>query len=143
MKKLVTTTNLQSKLYPEVSYKVRTLSEGRRQQVMASVADATYTMYELVGKANALLPVEGETLDSETQWKRTALIDQINEITSREIWPAWIRTYVVSIDGLDIDGTPATVDTFLSDAPTDLFAECVNLIKGQAELSPEEKKLSE
>jgi hypothetical protein len=139
--KLNTTITLQSKLYPEVSYTVRTLSEGRRQQLTASIADATYEMYDLVGKANAMLPTEeGVVMSQEDQWKRKALVDQIDDLTNRTIAPAWIKTYVKTINGLEIDGEPATIETFLSDAPSDMFAELVNLIKGQAELSPEETK---
>ena len=98
-------------------------------------------MYEYVGQANALLPeVEGTKLDQETIWKRTALIEKIDELTNRVIRPEWVRVYVKEIHGLEIDGQPATIESFLSDAPSEMFVECVELIKGQAELSPVEVK---
>src|SRR3984957_12070084 len=103
--KITTSNTITSKLYPDVSYTVRSLSEGRRQQLTTNIQDGTYKMYEYVGQANALLPeVEGTKLDQETIWKRTALIEKIDELTNRDIRPEWVRVYVKEIHGLEIDG---------------------------------------
>ena len=132
---LLTKRTLTSKLFPEVTYEARSFSEGRRQALVASIAEDTYKLYELIGAANSILPtVEGETMTQEQLWKRTAIVDQINQLTAAKIHPSWIRAYLISIKGLDIDGVPATVDTFINDAPPDLFAELVTLIKDEAEL---------
>ena len=139
--KLNTNITLQSKLFPDVSYAVRTLSEGRRQKLTASIADATYEMYELVGKANAMLPTdEALSMSQEEIWKRKGLIDKIDDLSNRVISPAWINTYVTKINGLDIDGVPATLESFLSDAPSTMFSELAELIKGQVDLGTEEIK---
>jgi hypothetical protein len=140
--KITTSKTITSKLYPEVTYTVRSLSEGRRQQLTAQIADATYKMYDLIGQSKALLPeLTAETiLDPITEYKVKALNDKISELANRDMRPAWIRVYVTKIDGLEIDGVAATVDSFLSDAPSDMVLEAAELIRGQAELSVDEVK---
>jgi hypothetical protein len=97
-------------------------------------------MYDLIGQADALLPKDKDTAtDEQTNMKRSALIDQINELVARDMNPIWIKHYLSEIHGLEFDGTPATIETFISDAPSELFNELVELIKGQAELTETEK----
>jgi len=139
--KLTTSNIIKSVRFPEVSYTVRSLSEGRRQTLAASIADATYQIYDLGAQADALLPEDKEApLDGENLYKRAALLDKITAIDSSVVRPAWIKIYVTKIDGLEIDGLPATVESFLNEAPSEMFNEIVDLIKTQASLTSEETK---
>jgi hypothetical protein len=139
--KLTTTNTIHSKLYPDVSYTIRSLSEGRRQQLAASIAEHTYRIYELGAEADALLPEDKDAqLQGPTLYKRAALLEKITAIDSQFVRPEWVRIYVKEIQGLEIDGEPATIESFLAEAPTEMFNEAVDLIKAQASLSNEETK---
>jgi len=66
------------------------------------------------------------------------LLSQITEIEYQEVVPFYIRGLVAEIQGLEIDGKPATVDTLLSDAHDSLTRELNTEIQRLISLTPDE-----
>ena len=60
------------------------------------------------------------------------------EVLIDELAPAKLKWGVSSIEGLEIDGRPATIDMLLSDMPEAVTSEVVNEIDRLMRLSPEE-----
>ena len=70
------------------------------------------------------------------------VVDRLEELSAQEItilvsemWPVRIRAVVKSINGLDIDGKPATVESLLNDGPEPLIAELGGRVNGLFNLS--------
>jgi hypothetical protein len=61
-------------------------------------------------------------------------------LLSQEIEATYLRWALVRIDGLTIDGEPATAEQLLEKGPEELTREIVAAIKGQCGLSEAERK---
>jgi len=71
----------------------------------------------------------------------TALKDKIEaNILAQEIEAMYLRWALVGIEGLMIDGEPATIDKLLEKGPDELTKEIVCAIKAQCGLSETERK---
>lgn len=127
--------------FEEVVFTLKKMSEGRRSKLKLSQADAIGRIRTLMVEVNALLPaVEGGEVSPLDNAKAQTLYDSVNLTVETEINPSWIRWGLDKIEGLNIDGEPATVESFIENAPSDLFTEVLTAIRNEAELSPEERK---
>jgi hypothetical protein len=59
---------------------------------------------------------------------------------SRELDRIYLRWGLVRIDGLEIDGSPATPEVLVRDGPEALVEEALEAIRAQCGLSQEERK---
>ncbi len=83
------------------------------------------------------------TIPSELRAKTADVIGRIKNLEQMEFEPALIRWALVSIEGLVIDGAPATAETLVESGPEDVVSEIVAEIRKLIGLSPEERKNSE
>lgn len=75
--------------------------------------------------------------------KLAALIDARREQSTYDfsvLTPAMIRFFLLKIDGLEIDGEPATVESLIKDGPDDLYREIAQAIAAELGLTNEEKE---
>lgn len=70
--------------------------------------------------------------------KRKEIQDKVLEVAYSEMHPIYIRWGVAEIQGLDIDGSPATVDSLISDGPESLVNELGEEIQRLLVMSPDE-----
>ena len=61
-------------------------------------------------------------------------------IAAAEIDRVYLRCGLVALEGLEIDGTPASVESLFESGPDDLTRELLNAIKAEWGLSEEERK---
>ena len=144
---IATKKTIQSKLpgYESVSFTLRKMSEGRRTKLHLCLAPAKATLRDLMSELESLNPAVPEGTEAPVATpqeiaKVQNLSDQITSIVESQINPAWVTWGLDSITGLTIDDLPATVETILTDCPSDLFAEILQAIRDEAELSTEERK---
>ena len=104
-----------------VVYRIRRMSFGRRMQFVAAVRE--------LGRKLEFL-VAGETLS--------------DKLEAAEVTAAVHRVYLewglVSVEGLQIDGNPCDVATFIDSGPEDLCQEALDVIRQECELSEQERK---
>lgn len=181
----ITTTSFQSKVLPEVSYKIRKISHKRRMEMMFRTAEHLSTLNDLQSQ---LLPIQEDIKQAEDaaklepctcshdpiiQEKETDppqhdpksgrciksgcdcrkpkpddsmggytkywdIIGKILDLKIFKLYPEYIRICTSDFQGLKIDGVPATVDSFLSDAPYELVKELGDYIEGAMGLSAQE-----
>jgi hypothetical protein len=71
----------------------------------------------------------------------TGLKDKVEaNVLAQEIEEMYLRWALVSVDGLRIDGEPATIEKVIEKGPDDLTREIVTAIKAQCGLSETERK---
>lgn len=75
--------------------------------------------------------------------KRSHILVELSNMDRDKAQPERIRAFVKSIEGIDIDGAPATIDTLISDGPDELLDEIDEEIKRRLDLSEAERKNSE
>jgi len=138
---------VQSKLagYEDVFFTLKKMTEGRRIKLNLELAPHKARLRDLVGESQMLNPVlpegqEAPVLDAITVTKVQNLNDQLHTLVESEINPVWFRAGFDSVEGIDIDGKPATLDTLMSDGPSELYKEILDAIRSEAELSTEETK---
>jgi hypothetical protein len=157
MPSLKTINTEESKLYPGVKYKIRTLNQLRRARRDAAIAAERLeytrvtaerahqfkvlvgddgTPEELNAKANSL-PVE----------KRVALWDmdqKAEAIRIQVLMPSTIRAALISVEGLEkleLEGVdPADVDSIIENAPDTLLDELYVFCLQASQLTPDEVK---
>lgn len=87
---------------------------------------------EIDAKMAALTAAERAQLDE--------LNDRANLIDNEHLVPATIRAALVEVTGYEIDGKPATVEAFISDAPDELLNEAYDACTGASGLTAEQAK---
>lgn len=70
--------------------------------------------------------------------KHQELISQIIEVEDRDLMPIYITSLVNTIQGLELDGQPATASTLLEDGPEFLIDELATEIQRLMKLTPDE-----
>lgn len=118
------TFEVESAAMPGVRYRLRRISFGRRLELARSIRDKL----ELMDRAQ-LLPA-GEVRDAETA------------LLAAEVDAAHLRWGLEAIEGLEIDGAPATADSLLAAGPEPLLAEILAAIRHETGLDEEERKNS-
>jgi len=112
---------IESKTRPGVSFVVNKISFGRRMELARRVR-------EISQKAEFLQA--GDELQ-----------DRIEaNLLRQEVEATYLRWGLVRVDGLNIDGEPATAERLLEKGPDDLTHEVVGAVKEQCSLTEEERK---
>jgi hypothetical protein len=115
------TVMVHSKAIPGVTFTISRISFGRRMELCRRVRDIGQKLEFLEAGDHFHEKVEANLLSHE--------IDKI-----------YLEWGLVSVEGLLIDGEPATADLVLSTGPEVLTREIVEAIKSQCGLSEEERK---
>jgi hypothetical protein len=110
-----------SSVEPEVTYTVARMSFGRR-------VDLTRRIRELGSRKEFL--EAGDTVDEKME---AALL-------ASEIDRLYLLWGLKEVNGLFVDGSPATPESLASHGPERLFREALAAVKGQCELSEPERK---
>lgn len=113
--------SVDSKAVPGVRFAIHRVSFGRRMELSRRVR-------ELSRKA--------EFLEAGTEMHEKIEAN----ILAQEIDAMYLQWGLASIDGLIIDGEPATAERLLEKGPEELVREAVNAIKAQCGLSETERK---
>ena len=110
-----------SKTAPGVEFTIHKISFGRRMELTRRIREISQR--------------------AEFQEAGSQLQDKIDaNILSQEVDAMYIRWGLVSIEGLTIDGEPATADQLMASGPEPLAREIVDAIKSQCGLSESERK---
>lgn len=109
---------------PGVRYRLRRISFGRRIELARTLRDKLESM------DRALLLPPGEVRDAETALLAAAMDS------------AHLHWGLASIDGLEIDGAPATAGTLLDAGPEPLVAEILAAVRHETGLDEAERKNS-
>jgi hypothetical protein len=111
---------IKSEICPGVSYRIARMSFGRRIELMRLVRDAT-------------IKLEFQEAAGETSQMEAAIL-------SSEVDRLYVRWALKAIDGLLIDGLPATPEILVLDGPEELLQEVLTLVRAECGLSDAEKK---
>lgn len=110
---------------PGVRFLVRRMSFGRRLELTRQVQE--------LAKRLAFVAAGEEGLSSDAE----------RAMLGGEIDREYLRWGLAGLEGLEIDGEPATVESFLEAGPEELVREALAEVKRQAGLSEAERKNSE
>lgn len=110
-----------SKSRAGVAFTIARMSFGRRMELIRRIR-------ELASKAEFL--DAGGTLGEKLEG--ALLATQVDRL--------YLNWGLIGIEGLEIDGSPATPELLAAAGPEDLFHEAVQAVKGQCGLSDEERK---
>ena len=148
---------------PAVSFTVRHLTEGRRIKISLALADK-YDKIDELQRGAAELAQRVKPLIDEAKAKAKAdgkpekdavladnvdlvalvrLNGRVRAVENDEIIPIYVKALLVSVDGLEIDGTPATPETAVESGPPELYAEISAAVKREMGLSEPESGNSE
>jgi hypothetical protein len=119
------TIETESRAIPGVTYRIRRVSFGRRLELARTLSDRLEAIARL-----AL------TEDSPARAAQTALI-------AAEMDAVHLRWGLDAIEGLTIDGAPATADSLIEAGPEELLAEILAAVRHETGLDEEERKNSE
>lgn len=140
-------TNTISSKLPEfagVSFTLRILNEPRRLKARLQVADINRRMRELREEAAEAVGTE-LTPEAIKTWgdREQKIFEPFGERTSliyeSEVLPVWTKLLLVSVNGLEIDGQPATIASFLEEGPGPLQRELAVIVGQEAGLTPREQ----
>jgi hypothetical protein len=112
---------IESKVMPGVKFVVNRVSFGRRMELSRRVREITQKLEFLEA---------GNEFDEKIE----------AGILAQKVDAMYLRWALVAVDGLQIDGEPATVEHLLDRGPDDLAREIVVAIKEQCGLSGAERK---
>jgi hypothetical protein len=151
------TKTVRSEKYPEVSFTVKALNVIERARRDMSMAAARSECLRLNRERDALLKAllprtdgdfsgytyaEIETLAEADKQRVYLLLEQSDLVHNSEILPAEIRAALVSVEGIESGGQPATIETVLSAAPSDLIDEIHAACISASGLTGEQEKNS-
>ena len=167
MPNYVSTRRFESKSLPGVFITLKKTNERRRAQLLRTLAPKFERLRELTKKfaefQEQATPVfEGEDENGKPKPKMNphtgeqvkefkgdlslqvdALLNEKEAFETLEVNPEYVRWGVSSIDGLEIDGRPATIeDLFADDFPDGIVTEIMDVIMGKIDLSADQKKAS-
>jgi hypothetical protein len=110
-----------SKLYPSIRFTVRRMSFARRCELAHRVRELSRKVEFLQAGDSVQDKLEAAVLNS-------------------EISSLYLNWGLVSVDGLELDGQPATPELTLACGPEDLCNEIVAAVQTECGLSKEERK---
>lgn len=110
-----------SKIYPGVSLTVRRLSFGRRIELLKQVTELAAKIEFLEAGRDPREKLEASLLAAE--------LDRL-----------YLTWGLEGVDGLEIDGVPATPELLVSMGPEELCGEALSAIKAEFGLNAEEEK---
>jgi hypothetical protein len=110
----------ESALWPGVIYRIEKMSFGRRIELMKTVRVATTKI---------------DFLDAASEPDRMAAA-----ILATEVDRIYLQWGLKEVEGLNIDGMPATPDSLIVSGPEDLLQEALAFVKSECGLTEGEKK---
>lgn len=142
------TRTVQSKLYPDVAFTFKVMSEGVKTRLLATMAPDLAALRDInVDIEGVDLPRnEAGDVDMKAQVSTAAanaimrLTDQITVIRKTRINPTYVNECFVSITGLTLDGNPSPNAQDLRErGPVNLYEEIFDAILEASELSEKEQ----
>lgn len=134
----------ESTAHPGVSFRVRQLNQLERTRRDAGIIEHQMKLADLVTRYNSLVERDGDGKVSVIPPENITDVERIDfevkEIMDLHITPAIIRAGLVEVQGVTIDGQPATVDTLLQFAPATLLDEISTACVAGAGLTDEQQK---
>lgn len=115
------TVTFESQRFRGVTYSIRRMSFGRRLDLTRQVRDLARRADFLRAGGNPVDLIESAVLAAE--------VDRV-----------YLRWGLVSVDGLGLDGAPATAEGVIESGPEDLCGEILASLKTECHLSEEERK---
>ena len=126
-----------------VRFVLRKMTEGRRIRLRIALAGPQARIRELLEEYERLAEKAGGEMDADTRARVRQLSLAMAEISDNEITPAWVRWGLEAIEGLEIDGSGATVESLIEAGPRTLYHEVADAIRKEAGLTEEEQGESE
>ncbi len=117
-----------------VKFTFNKMTEGRRIKLRLAMADYHAKLREITDQASKIMEDTPEDA-----LKAFVLHQKVSEIVSDQINPMWVRWGLKSIDGLTIDGEPATVESLIESGPPELYAEIADAIKSASGLNEQQR----
>ena len=115
------TVRVASRTQPGVIFQIARMAFNRRMQLMRQVRELARNLEFLrAGESDA------EQMDG--------------QILNAEIERAYITWGLVAVEGLEIDGEPATAASLLEKGPEELVYEAIGAVRAECSLSDEERK---
>lgn len=112
---------------PSVRFTLNKMTEGRRIAINLRLADHRRKVMEMVAAAEALAQGDGREV--------LPALREVAEYTDNHITPEWVRWGLHKIEGLEIDGAPATVETLIQSGPPALYREIAAEIRAAVVLT--------
>jgi hypothetical protein len=112
---------MEAKSRPGASFSIRRVSFGRRLELARKIRELDRRLEFLKAGDDAVSKVEAA-------------------IVSREVDRVYLSWGLASVEGVLIDGEPATPETLVESGPEDLTQEILEAIKAECFLSEEERK---
>jgi len=113
--------SIESKVMPGVKFVINRISFGRRMELSRRVREITQKAEFLEAGSEV-----GEKIEA--------------GILAQEVDAMYLRWALAGVEGLEIDGDPATVEHLLDRGPEELAREIVTAIKEQCGLNEAERK---
>src|ERR1051325_1020311 len=121
---------LESKEFPGVKVHMNKFSVAHRAQISLALADCRAKINEVYRKMLDYIPVPDETDEHGVVIKpgdskevreaktvqRIILQSEIKALEDAYIKPAWLRHYVTSVEGAELDGQPITAELLVTGA---------------------------
>lgn len=127
------TTQVDSRACEGVRFTVHRMSFGRRLELTRKVRD-------LLGRLEFLRAGEGRVGGQVGEGRAAEDVDAA--LLAGEIDREYARWGLASVEGLEIDGRPATPEDLIERGPEKLVAEVLSAIRHEAGLDEEERKNS-
>jgi hypothetical protein len=118
--------------YENVTFTLNKMTEGRRIKLRLALSETSSKLREMVEEATMLA---GQSEPSTV--RASALLDSVTALIEEKVTPQWVRWGLPSIEGLTIDGEPATTESLIESGPRALYSEIAEAIKREAGMSDE------
>ena len=118
-----------------VRFTVRILNEIQRARRDAK-------LLETRARINELRDQWAAAKDKGTSLDMIKIDDEASLLSQSVVVPAFIRAGMISVDGLEIDGAPATVEALIESGPANLVSEIYEACVRASGLNQEESKNS-
>lgn len=132
-------TTHKSDVMPTVSFTLKKLSHGRRLKIDLALADHRAKVRELSQEFMTI----AEDDSSEARLRKIRLDSQTRFVIEEHFKPTYLREALDKLEGLEIDGAPATLENLFSDGPVELIEEIYQTIQNNIGLTLDEIKNSE
>lgn len=128
---------IESATYPGVKFTVRILNDIQRARRDAKLLDVRARINELQDR----WAVAKDKGDGAIELLK--INDEAALLSQSQLKPAYIRAGLVSVEGIEIDGVPATVETLIESGPVELVNEIYDACVKASGLGAEETKNSQ
>jgi hypothetical protein len=114
---------------------IKAAREKARPEIEALMEAESISREEATKKAKVTLEFPEDKLE-----QMLTITNEAQEYDARECTPDMVKFFLQKIEGLEIDGAPATADSLIDSGPDDLYQEVAQAISGQLGLTNTEKE---